>query len=70
MFDTGRVELGVFERQGVHSNAFFTDGGTVRPMPIRPEHRFFYPIDWAQISVVLDNFSSYFTILQPQLELA
>ncbi len=27
--------------------------GTVRPMPIRPEHRFFYPIDWAQLSAVI-----------------
>jgi len=22
-------------------------------MPIRPEHRFFYPIDWAQLSAVI-----------------
>uniref|UniRef100_UPI0005B269B5 hypothetical protein n=1 Tax=Methylobacterium sp. B34 TaxID=95563 RepID=UPI0005B269B5 len=22
-------------------------------MPIRPEHRFFYPIDWAQLSTVI-----------------
>ncbi|MCJ2016280.1 hypothetical protein MKK84_02370 [Methylobacterium sp. E-065] len=39
-------------------------------MPIRPEHRFSYPIDWAQLSVALYNSPSYFTILQPQLELA
>src|SRR6476469_9763882 len=23
------------------------------PMPIRPEHRFFYPIDWPQLSAVI-----------------
>ena len=23
------------------------------PMPIRPEHRFFYPIDWPQLSVAI-----------------
>ncbi|SEG69760.1 hypothetical protein SAMN04488144_14530 [Methylobacterium sp. 190mf] len=22
-------------------------------MPIRPEHRFFYPIDWPQLSAVI-----------------
>jgi hypothetical protein len=33
--------------------AFLTPGGTVRPMPIRPEHRFFYPIDWPQLSAVI-----------------
>jgi hypothetical protein len=39
--------------KAVYRYAFFTPGGTVRPMPIRPEHRFFYPIDWAQLSAVI-----------------
>jgi hypothetical protein len=36
-----------------HGYAFFTTAGIVRPMPILPEHRFFYPIDWPQLSAVI-----------------
>ncbi len=39
----------------MHSQGVFIIGFAVPTfaMPIRPEHRFFYPIDWLQLSAVI-----------------